>query len=243
MTLRITYVGHATVLVDMDGVRLLTDPVLRNRVLHLRRAGAAPASALRGLDAALVSHGHWDHLDLPSLERLGRELPVVCPRGIGKLLRRRKFSHVVEVDEGERVTIGALSVTATFAEHDGSRGPLGVQAPSLGYAIEGSRRVYFAGDTDLFEGMAELGTFDVALVPVSGWGSKVGPGHLDPERAVEAVARLRPKIAIPIHWGTYSTVNRQPTRGHAEEFASLAAKRVPGVEVRIVELAETLELD
>ena len=68
---------------------------------------AAPASALRGLDAALVSHGHWDHLDLPSLERLGRELPVVCPRGIGKLLRRRKFSHVVEVDEGERVAIGA----------------------------------------------------------------------------------------------------------------------------------------
>src|SRR6478672_10278600 len=114
MSARLTYVGHATVLIDMDRVRLLTDPVLRSRVLHLRRSAAAPASALRGLDATLVSHGHWDHLDLPSLERLGRELPIVCPRGIGQLLRRRKFSHVVEVDEGESVAIGGLSVTATF---------------------------------------------------------------------------------------------------------------------------------
>lgn len=243
MALRLTYVGHATVLIDMDGVRLLTDPVLRSRVMHLRRSAAAPASALRGLDAALISHGHWDHLDLPSLERLGKELPVVCPEGIGRLLRRRRFSHVVEVGEGESLAIGGLSVTATFAEHDGSRGPLGVQAPSFGYVIEGSRRVYFAGDTDLFEGMADLGVFDVALIPVSGWGSKVGPGHLDPERAVEAVERLKPKIAIPIHWGTYTTVNRRPTREPADEFAALAAKRVPDVDVRVLDVAETLELD
>ncbi len=243
MSLRITYVGHATVLVDMDGVRLLTDPVLRSRVMHLRRSAAAPASALRGLDAALVSHGHWDHLDLPSLDRLGRELPVVCPRGIGQLLRRRKFSHVVEVEEGERIAIGGLSVTATFAEHDGSRGPLGVQAPSFGYAIEGSRRVYFAGDTDLFEGMADLGVFDVALIPVSGWGSKVGPGHLDPTRAVEAVERLRPRLAIPIHWGTYTTLNRRPTREPADEFAALAREQLPDVDVRVLDVGESFELD
>jgi L-ascorbate metabolism protein UlaG (beta-lactamase superfamily) len=243
VSVSVTYVGHATVLVDMDGVRLLTDPVLRPRVLHLRRATAPPASALRGLDAVLLSHGHWDHLDLPSLERLGKELPVVCPRGIGRLLRRRRFSHVVELDENESLTIGALRVVATFAEHDGGRGPLGVQAPSFGYVVEGSQRVYFAGDTDLFDGMRELGPIDVALVPVSGWGSKVGAGHLDPERAVEAVGRLQPKVAIPIHWGTYATLNRQPTREPAEEFAALAAERAPEVEVRVLDLAETLSLD
>ncbi len=243
MSLRITYVGHATVLVDMDGVRLLTDPVLRNRVLHLRRSGAPAASALRGLDAALISHGHWDHLDLPSLDRLGRELPVICPRGIGGLLRRRRFQHVVEVEEGEAIAIGGLSVTATFAKHDGSRGPLGVQAPSFGYAIEGSRRVYFAGDTDLFEGMADLGVFDVALIPVSGWGSKVGPGHLDPARAVEAAERLRPTLAIPIHWGTYTTLNRRPTREPADEFAALAREQLPDVDVRVLDVGESFELD
>ena len=78
---------------------------------------------------------------------------------------------------------------------------------------------------------------------MSGWGSKVGPGHLDPERAVEAVARLRPKLAIPIHWGTYSTLNRQPTREPADEFAALAAERRTRRRVRLLDLAETLELD
>ena len=102
--------------------------------------------------------------------------------------------------------------------------------------------MYFAGDTDLFEGMGALGRSTSPFVPVSGWGSKVGPGHLDPARAAEAVERLRPKIAIPIHWGTYSTLNRRPTREPADEFAALAAERAPDVEVRIVELAETLEL-
>jgi L-ascorbate metabolism protein UlaG (beta-lactamase superfamily) len=243
VSVRITYVGHATVVIDLDGVRLLTDPVLRNRVLHLRRAVPVPTAALRGLDAVLLSHGHWDHFDLPSLERLGKELPVVCPRGLGRLLRRRRFQHVVEVEEGESVAIGGVTVIATFAEHDGGRGPLGVQAPSFGYVVEGSRRVYFAGDTDLFEGMGALGPLDVALVPVTGWGAKIGPGHLDPERAAEAVVRLRPKLAIPIHWGTYSTVNRTPTREPADTFAALSRERAPEVEIRVLDPAETLELD
>jgi len=138
MASRITYVGHATVVVDMDGVRLLTDPVLRGRVMHLRRVAPVAADALRGIDTVLVSHGHWDHFDPPSLERLGRELPIVCPRGLGALLRRRRFSHVVEVEAGDTVRVGAVEVTATYAEHDGGRGPLGAQAASLGYVVEGS---------------------------------------------------------------------------------------------------------
>ena len=77
----IQYVGHATTLVDIGGVRLLTDPLLRNRVAHLRRAVKVDAGALRGVDAVLVSHLHYDHLDLPSLEKLGRDMPVVAPRG------------------------------------------------------------------------------------------------------------------------------------------------------------------
>ena len=103
--------------------------------------------------------------------------------------------------------------------------------------------MYFAGDTDLFEGMARLGRSTSRSCRYPAAGSKVGPGHLDPERAAEAVAALRPKLAIPIDWGTYSTLNRQPDARAAEEFAALAAERVPDVEVRIVDLAETLELD
>src|SRR3990172_3375633 len=97
------YVGHPTVVVDVDGVRLLTDPLLRNRVAHLRRAVPVDAKALRGVDAVLISHAHYDHLDLPSLEKLGKKLPIVVPRGLGGLLRKRRFEAVVEVELGEAI--------------------------------------------------------------------------------------------------------------------------------------------
>lgn len=101
---RLEYVGHATVVVDLNGVRLLTDPLLRNRVAHLRRAAKVDAGALRGVDAVLISHLHNDHLDLPSLQRLGRDTPVVAPRGAGALIRRKAaVKNVVEIREGEQI--------------------------------------------------------------------------------------------------------------------------------------------
>jgi L-ascorbate metabolism protein UlaG (beta-lactamase superfamily) len=236
----VTYIGHATVVIDLDGVRLITDPVLRPRVLHLRRVGSVPAAALRGLDAVLLSHPHWDHLDVPSLERLGKELPVVCPKGVAGLLRRKRFTHVTTLGVGEEVTIGALVVRAVHAEHDGSRGPLGASG-ELGFVIAGSKSVYFAGDTDLFEDLGSLGPVDIALVPVTGWGSKVGPGHLDPERAAEAVRLLQPGVAIPIHWGTLAPFGRDADPEPPHEFARLVAELVPEVDVRILEPGETLD--
>jgi L-ascorbate metabolism protein UlaG (beta-lactamase superfamily) len=241
MNARLTYVGHATVLVDMNGVRLLTDPVLRPRVLHLRRTAPVPSGALRGVDAVLVSHGHWDHLDLPSLDRLGREMPIICPTGIGRIVRRRGFRAVTEVEVGEGVTVGAVHVTAVHAEHDGSRGPFG-SAQALGYVMDGAQRIYFAGDTDLFDGMAELAPLDVALLPVAGWGPKLGPGHLDPEGAAHAAAMLRPRIAVPIHWGTLVRIGLSPDPDPPHRFARLVAGAAPAVEVRILEAGGSLDL-
>jgi len=199
------YVGHATVLVHLGGVRLLTDPLLRRRVTHLRRAAEVDEDALRGLDAVLISHLHYDHLDLPSLRRLAREVPVVVPRGAGGLIRRKgAVRKVVELREGEQLEIGSVTVHATHAAHDTGRLPFGVKAEPLGFLIEGDgRSVYFAGDTDLFDRMAELGPVDVALLPIWGWGPTIGPGHLDPVRAARAAALLRARLTIPIHWGTY----------------------------------------
>jgi L-ascorbate metabolism protein UlaG (beta-lactamase superfamily) len=243
MPARLTYVGHATVVIDMDGVRLLTDPVLRPRVLHLRRAAPVPADALRGIDAVLVSHGHWDHLDLPSLDRLGREMAIVCPRGLGGLLRRKRFSAVTEVEAGESISVGALRVTAVPAEHHGGRVPFGARGDALGFVVTGSESIYFAGDTDIFEGMAELGPVDVALLPVAGWGRKVGPGHLDPEGAARAAALIRPRLAIPIHWGTLYAIGRVPETASPHEFAQHAAALAPDVDVRIVDPGASLSLD
>ena len=107
-----------------------------------------------------------------------------------------------EADEGDEIAIGAVTIQVVHADHDASRGPLGVDAPAHGYLVRGSRSVYFAGDTDVFAGMAAFAGIDVALLPVSGWGGKVPAGHLDPGRAAEAVSLLRPAVVVPIHWGT-----------------------------------------
>jgi L-ascorbate metabolism protein UlaG (beta-lactamase superfamily) len=245
---RIEYVGHATVLVDLDGVRLLTDPLLRNRVAHLRRSAPVPARTGRGVDAVLISHAHYDHLDLPSLEKLGKKLPVVVPRGLGGLLRKRRFESVLEVEVGETLAIGSLRIRAVHADHDGSRGPFGASADPVGYVISGSKSVYFAGDTDLFDEMAELGPVDVALVPIWGWGPGLGSGHLDPARAAEAVARIRPALTIPIHWGTYYPIHLGLTRAPGFvgvpplEFLAALKEKVPDVEVRVLQVGEGVEL-
>ena len=186
----------------MDGSRVLTDPVLVQRVLHLRRY-SAPAPAIGPVDAVLISHAHQDHLDFRSLRRIGRGTHIVAPRGCGSILRRHGFRRVDEVDVGQSVSIGALEVRAIPADHPTKRMPFGGESLSVGYAIEGEQRIAFLGDTDLFDEMAHLGSgLDVALVPVWGWGPTIGAGHLDPERAARAMQMLQPRIAIPIHWGT-----------------------------------------
>jgi len=205
----VQYVGHATVLVDLNGVRLLTDPLLRNRVAHLRRAARIAPDALAGVDAVLISHLHYDHLDLPSLQLLGPETPVVAPHGAGALIRRKgRVTNVLEMRAGEQIEIGAVTLRATHAEHDPGRAPFGARAEPLGYVIEGDgHSVYFAGDTDVFDGMSDLSPVDVALLPIWGWGPSLGPGHMNPQRAAQAAGLLRARLAIPIHWGTYYPIH------------------------------------
>ena len=241
---RIVYVGHATVLVDLDGVRLLTDPVLRPRLMHLRRVGKVDTSVLRGVDAVLVSHAHFDHLDLPSLERLGRELPMVVPHGAGALLRRRGFRAVTELEAGDELHLGALSIRGTPAVHPPERMPFGLKADPMGYRIDGSRSVYFAGDTERYDGMAELGPVDVALLPIAGWGPTLGPGHMDPRAAAEAARDVGATTVIPIHWGTLRPMHKA-FRGEpelagrpAEEFVEHLREVAPEIEPRVLRPGE-----
>ncbi len=249
---RITFLGHSTVLLEIGGARLLTDPVLRPRVLHLRRHGPAPApAALADLDGVLISHLHGDHFDPPSLRLLDRATPVVVPRGAGATTRALGFVTVHEVDAGQVVELAGVPVRAVPADHDERRWPrFGPTATPLGFVAGAGRRAYFAGDTDVFDGMRDIGAagVDVALLPVWGWGPTLGPGHMDPARAAQATALLQPRVAVPIHWGTLYPIGVHRVRpkalaGPPRVFAARAAQLAPGVDVRILRPGEALELD
>jgi L-ascorbate metabolism protein UlaG (beta-lactamase superfamily) len=241
----VTYVGHATTLIEVDGTRLLTDPVLMSRIGHIRRIVPPPPGDLRP-DAVLISHAHHDHLDLRSLRRLSEDVPVLAPPGSAQIVRRWTRRQVIEGAAGARVRFGAVEVVVAPAEHDGRRVPVGPQLPAVAYVVEGTSRVVFFGDTDLFDGMGSLfGDLDVALLPIWGWGPRVGPGHLDPERAARAVALLGPRIVVPIHWGTLAGPRvwwRSDPAAPARRFVELVAAQAPDVTVRILAPGERLAL-
>jgi L-ascorbate metabolism protein UlaG (beta-lactamase superfamily) len=247
---RVTYLGHATVLLELDGVRLLTDPLLRDRLGPLRRHGPVPDPAtLRRLDAILISHAHPDHFDRRSLRMLEAPGRVIVPDGLGTATRRvLKPSNGVEVTElasWATTTVGSLRVTAVPARH--WRWPLAPRVRTVGYVIEGSTRVYFAGDTGFFHAMDRLnGLVDVALLPIGRWGPHPGPDRLEPVSAARAANVVGAKIVIPIHWGTFyppgfERLWPRALREPPSRFVAAAARAAPGVEVRVLQPGEDAE--
>ncbi len=212
----IRWVGHATTLIEVDGFRLITDPILTSRVAHLRRR--VPSGDIPPLDAVLISHLHMDHLHLRSLKLVAAGTRIVCPAGASSLMRSLDATEVVEVVAGDVVTLRperstpAITATVVPADHSNQRGPHSrLVAEPVGYVIRAaSRSVYFAGDTDLFDDMAHLGPIDVALIPIWGWGPTLGERHLNPRSAAAAVQAISPRRVVPIHWGTYSPIRPRP---------------------------------
>jgi L-ascorbate metabolism protein UlaG (beta-lactamase superfamily) len=245
---RIGFLGHATVLIEVAGVRVLTDPFLRDRLGPLERHGPRPdIPSLGDVDLVLVSHGHQDHFDRASLASVPGRPTVVVPRGLGRALRGVVRGDVVELLPGERAVAGPLSVTAIEARHWISPGS--PRARPVGYLLEAGTRVYFAGDTGRFPAMRDLaGAVDVALLPVWTWGPHLGPGHLGPRSAAEALDDIRPAVAIPIHWGTlYPTrlhhVWRRPLTEPGDRFAVHAARVAPKVDVRVLRPGTSTDID
>ena len=235
-------------LIELGGVRLLTDPVLRRqgRPPAPPPASAGPGRSYRVRDAVLISHLHYDHLDLPSLRRLGAPR-VLAPRGSGGYLVRAGVRGVEELSAGEAVEVGGVPVTAVPALHDDRRRPGGgPRADPLGFVAGADRRVYFAGDTDLFAGMEALGRLDAALLPVAGWGPALGPGHMDAAAAARAAALIRPagRGADPL--GDPPPAVRPPRAlvlsSRPASFAARVAEEAAEVEVAVLDPGESLEL-
>ncbi|MHC0432174.1 MBL fold metallo-hydrolase [Streptomyces sp. O3] len=251
MPVEITWWGHASCTVEDTGVRVLTDPLFARRLGHLRRRrGGLPPPRAAAADAVLVSHLHADHLHLPSLARLAPGTRLLVPRGAPAAvpgLRRLDGLRITEVAAGDEVRIGEVTVRAVPARHDGRRLPLGPRrCQALGYVVSGEARTYFAGDTGLFDAMADaVGEVDVALLPVGGWGPYLGDGHLDAPQAARALARIAPRSAVPVHFGTYWPIGLDAVRPHefhgpGDEFVRQAALRAPDVAVYLLGHGESV---
>jgi L-ascorbate metabolism protein UlaG (beta-lactamase superfamily) len=234
-----------------SGTTLLTDPVLTDRVAHLRRmAGSAPR--LPGApDAVLLSHLHADHFHAASLRAVPGEPLLVVPRGaarfVAKCLGAEAARRCVELAPGEDTTVGEVRVRAVPAAHDGGRGPWSRErAVAIGFVVEGAARTWYAGDTGLFDEMVDLAPLDLALIPVGGWGPTLGSHHhLDAAAAVEALRRVKAGWAVPVHYGTFWPMGMSRIRSHmfggpGREFARLAERAAPDTHVRVLGHGETL---
>ena len=239
----VLFVGHATVLINIEGTRILTDPFLRSRLGPLERHGALPdAAALGPTDVVLISHGHPDHFDRSSIASIeGRPL-VIVPRGLGAPTRRWIDGEVVEMVPGERERFSAVSIEAVPARHWVTPGS--PRARPQGYVVEAGARIWFAGDTGpLPPAERPAGPIDVALLPVWTWGPHRGPGHLGPRSAAQLVCDVDARVAIPIHWGTLyprrlHRVWRAPLTEPGDRFATHAARLAPRSEVRVMRPGE-----
>lgn len=212
-SITVRWIGHSTVLFEIDGFRILTDPVLTQRLAHLRRRTPVPTVA--PADVVLISHVHMDHLHLRSLKPVAAGARVIVPAGGERLVAAVRSASVTRVTAGQRITLrpeseraAAIEIDVVHADHLAGRGPHStISATPVGYIVRhGGRAIYFAGDTDLFDGMRDFGPIDLALIPIWGWGPTLGERHLDPMSAARATEWIDPMQVVPIHWGTYSPI-------------------------------------
>lgn len=206
--LQVAWLGHSTVSIELDGTRLLTDPLLEANAGVLRRRYPAPPRELwQDPDAVLISHLHHDHAELSSL-RLLPPVPILSSPGNAAWIRRRGLNGVDLSDDWNRPIPGSgVELQLTPAIH-GHRPMPHRPNEANGQLVRGSRwRVWVVGDTSLFPRMADVpdllgGPPDLVVIPIAGWGPRLSEGHLDPHDAAEACLRSRARRAIPVHWGT-----------------------------------------
>ena len=256
--LRATWLGHSTVLVEIDGARILFDPVWARRaspssLVGPKRFFTPPLSLddLPPLDAIVASHDHYDHLDRGVIRALARSTAqsrarFIVPLGVGAHLEKWGIaaSRITELDWSESTTLGPLTLTATPARHFSGRG-LSNRNHTLwaSWSVAGPKhRVFHSGDTGPFAGFANIGIahgpFDLALIKVGAYDRMWPDIHLTPEQAVEASSKIRGKLLLPIHWGTFNLAfhawDEPPERAVAAAIAS-------GVQIVIPRPGESIE--
>jgi L-ascorbate metabolism protein UlaG (beta-lactamase superfamily) len=252
-----TWFGHASVLLEVDGQRVLVDPVWSHRVSPSPVFGPTrlhpvpmPLSELPPVDAVLISHDHYDHLDLPTVEALleSQSAPFVVPLGIGQHLRTWGVpdDRIVELDWNGSTTIGGLTLICTEARHFSGRFLSRDTTLWASWAVAGPRhRVFFGGDTGYTPAFAEigarLGPFDLTLLPVGAYNDAWHAIHMDPEEAIRAHGDLGGNVLLPIHWATFNLAFHrwaepvERVRAAAERVGAQLVVPLPGQRVDVLD--------
>lgn len=217
---RVTWYGHASALVELEGHRILFDPMWSERCSPSQLIGPrrlhpvpVPLAGLPPLDAVVISHDHYDHLDMRTVVglRRGQSAPFVVPLGVGAHLERWGVApdRIVELDWGERTRVGGVELVATAAHHFSGRTLAGNPTLWGSWVVAGARRrLFYSGDSGYFGGYADIGAahgpFDAALIQVGAYSPHWPDIHLTPEQGVTAHQELRGGLFVPVHWGTFT---------------------------------------
>ena len=252
---RLTWIGHASFLLQLEGRNILLDPVFSDQIgwMYPRShpPGRTPAQ-LPPIDLVCISHNHYDHLDLPSIDVVPRTATVIVPSGLARPFVRRQFARVVELEWWEGASAGPLRVTLVPARHWSKRRMFDTNRTLWGgFVLEDDEySVYFAGDSASFDGFAEIGRrfpgLDAALLPIGGYDPPwfMEQNHLNPEQAGSAFLDCGARVLVPMHWGCFRLTD-EPLCEPAQRLRAwwqsgdLPADR----ELAILNVGETLPLD
>jgi L-ascorbate metabolism protein UlaG (beta-lactamase superfamily) len=210
----LTWIGHATFVVRLGGKLIATDPIWSEKiqgVIPRKSPPGVPFDRVPPIDVVTVSHNHMDHLDLPTLQRIGPRARYVVPAGNGAILRKAGLTEIVELDWWERHQEGDLTITLVPARHWSMRAPWTRNDALWGGFVYSSREgtVYHAGDTALWDGFGEIGRrigpIDWALLPIGAYEPRwfMEPQHMNPDDAVQAFDALGARTLVAMHWGTF----------------------------------------
>src|SRR5713101_6772060 len=251
--LGVTFIGHSSFLLQVDGRKVLIDPVFSKRLILLRRQRRPGVlmEELPPIDLVLLTHAHMDHLDLASLRRVvratrrltGRAPEVVVPRGVEDLVESLGFSQVHRLEWWEPVEVQGLKVTMTPCRHWGARMFRDVHRGYGGYVVEGGdQSVYHSGDTAYFEGFREIGRRlkpEVALLPIGAYfPDSYRSVHTSPEEAVRAFVELRAEQMVPMHYGTFR-LGREPMDEPLKRLKAKATRLDIKKQINVLEEGET----
>jgi L-ascorbate metabolism protein UlaG (beta-lactamase superfamily) len=255
MTIDVTWLGHSTVVLDIDGVRIVADPMLRRHAGVLRRRGRKPErAAWTGADAVLLSHLHHDHAEVRSL-RLLEDAPILTARE-NAAWATRKGLVAPELEQDEWTPVGptdrGVSVRLVPAVHGARPMPHRPNAAN-GHLVRGpSGAVWVAGDTELYPDLELLSSWagapiELALVPIAGWGPRLSEGHLDPQEAAKACRMVGARWVIPVHWNTFYMPTTDMWPGGwmwrpGPAFVEALAREAPTCRPLVLDLGESVRI-